>query len=174
MARNIEIKARIPSVERLVPRAAAIADEGPADIHQDDTFFLCDTGRLKLRTFAAGNGELIYYRRADLAGPKESFYLRTPIATPDILRESLSLAYGQAGRVVKQRVLFLAGQTRIHLDRVQGLGDFLELEVVLEDSQSAEEGAREARRIMALLSLDASQLIEGAYVDLLNGKDVSR
>ena len=58
--------------------------------------------------------------------------------------------------------------------RVQGLGDFLELEVVLEDSQSGEEGAQEARRIMALLSVDASQLIEGAYVDLLNGKDVSR
>jgi len=174
MARNIEIKSRISSVESLAPRAAAIADQGPVHIQQDDTFFACSTGRLKLRTFSAGEGELIYYRRADLSGPKESFYLRTPVATPDILRESLSLAYGQAGRVVKHRVLFIAGRTRIHLDRVAGLGDFLELEVVLDEDQSADEGVQEARRIMALLSVDASQLIEGAYVDLLNGKEEAR
>lgn len=168
MARNIEIKARIASVEALVPLAAAIADEGPIDIHQDDTFFACAMGRLKLRCFPEGHGELIYYRRADQAGPKESFYLRTPIATPDVLRESLGLAYGETGRVRKHRTLFLLGQTRIHLDRVQGLGDFIELEVVLGEGESAEQGVQEARRIMGLLSVDASQLIEGAYVDLQN------
>jgi adenylate cyclase class IV len=167
MARNIEIKARVASVEALVPLAAAIADQGPVDIHQDDTFFTCATGRLKLRCFPEGHGELIYYRRIDQAGPKESFYLRTPIATPDVLRESLSLAYGEAGRVRKHRVLFLLGQTRIHLDRVEGLGDFLELEVVLGEADSAEQGVQEARRIMGLLSVDATQLVEGAYVDLL-------
>ncbi len=173
MARNIEIKARISSVECFVPRAAAIADEGPVDIHQDDTFFQCTTGRLKLRTFATGEGELIYYRRDDLSGPKESFYLRSPVATPDVLRESLSLACGTAGRVIKHRVLFLVGRTRIHLDRVQGLGDFLELEVVLGEGDSAADGMQEADRIMALLSVEASQLVEGAYVDLLGSPDGS-
>ena len=147
--------------------AAPIADEGPIDIAQDDTFFTCPTGRLKLRTFADGHGELIYYRRDDQDGPKESFYLRTRIDTPDVLRESLALAWGVAGRVVKHRVLYIAGQTRIHLDDVQGLGTFMELEVVLRDDQSTADGEREARRIMQALQIAPAQLVDVAYVDLL-------
>ena len=73
MARNIEIKAHIPSVAALLERAAALADQGPTEIRQDDTFFECRSGRLKLRTFANGEGELIFYRRTDEHGPKESF-----------------------------------------------------------------------------------------------------
>ena len=59
MARNIEIKARIASVEALVPKAAAIAEKGPVEIIQDDTFFRCDSGMLKLRAFSKEEGELI-------------------------------------------------------------------------------------------------------------------
>jgi predicted adenylyl cyclase CyaB len=170
MARNIEIKARIERVEALIPKAAAIADQGPIEILQDDTFFRCETGRLKLRAFPNGEGELIFYRRADQQGPKESFYLRSPTSAPDTLRESLSLAYGQAGQIRKRRLLFLAGRTRIHLDQVEGLGDFLELEVVLEDGEPAEAGILEAGNLMSLLGVARSQLIETAYVDLLNSK----
>jgi predicted adenylyl cyclase CyaB len=167
MHRNIEIKARIGSVEALTPRAAAIADGGPIEIVQDDTFFVCAAGRLKLRTFSKEEGELIFYRRANQQGPKESFYLRSPTSAPETLRESLSLAYGQAGRVQKHRTLFLVGRTRVHLDRVVGLGHFLELEVVLDEHEPSEVGVREAHKLMAQLGVESSQLIEGAYVDLL-------
>lgn len=172
MARNIEIKARIDSVESLAPKAAAVASEGPVEIAQDDTFFRCDTGRLKLRAFSAGQGELIFYRRADQQGPKESFYLRSPTSDPDTLRESLSLACGEIGRVRKQRTLFLAGRTRIHLDRVEGLGDFLELEVVLADGEDPEAGVREAHALMLELGIEPSRLVDGAYVDLLSKQGV--
>ncbi|MES2933808.1 MAG: class IV adenylate cyclase [Pseudomonadota bacterium] len=167
MPRNIEIKAHIASVEALLPIAAALADQGPTEILQDDTFFTCANGRLKLRMFSQSEGELIFYRRADQHGPKESFFLRSPTSTPDTLRESLSLAYGQAGRVQKQRALFMAGRTRIHLDRVTGLGDFLELEVMLQDGESSEIGVREAHALMARLGVEPSQLVADAYVDLL-------
>jgi predicted adenylyl cyclase CyaB len=167
MARNVEIKARITSVDALVPRAAAIADKGPVEIIQDDTFFRCESGRLKLRAFSKKEGELIFYRRADRQGPKESFYLRSPTSAPETLRDSLSLAYGEAGRVRKHRTLFLAGRTRIHLDKVEGLGQFLELEVVLGEGEPIEAGIREAYELMTKLGVDSSQLIEGAYVDLL-------
>jgi predicted adenylyl cyclase CyaB len=167
MARNIEIKARIASVQALAPKAAAIATEGPIGIVQDDTFFQCPNGRLKLRAFSAQSGELIFYRRPDRQGPKESFYLRSPTTEPDTLRESLTLAYGPSGRVRKHRTLFLVGRTRVHLDRVEGLGDFLELEVVLEEDEASEAGVREANELMAALGVQPSQLIEGAYVDLL-------
>ncbi len=168
MARNIEIKARIESVAALLPRAAAIATEGPTEILQDDTFFPCTAGRLKLRAFPDGRGELIFYRRPDAPGPKESFYLRSPTADPNSLRETLSLAYGVSGRVLKQRTLLLVGRTRVHLDRVRGLGDFLELEVVLRDDEPPGVGLQEALELMARLGIGSDQLVEGAYIDLLD------
>ena len=160
MPRNIEIKA-------LEPMAASLATQGPTEIAQDDTFFCCQLGRLKLRTFSATEGELIFYQRANERGPKESFYLRAPTAAPEVLREALSRAYGQAGRVVKRRTLYLVGRTRMHLDRVEGLGHFLELEVVLEESEPCESGVREAHALMDRLGIEPSGLIETAYVDLL-------
>ena len=166
MARNIEIKARIESVEAFVPRVIALANEGPIEIVQDDTFFMCDAGRLKLRIFSKNSGELIFYRRADQPGPKESFYLRSSTSEPEALLKSLSLAYGQAGRVRKHRTLFVSGRTRIHLDRVEGLGNFLELEVVLADGEPSEAGVREAHELMEKLGIQPSQLVRGAYIDL--------
>lgn len=174
MPRNIEIKARIDSIEALAARAALLSQEGPMEIHQDDTFFACDNGRLKLRAFSDSAGVLIFYRRADQQGPKESFYVSTPTQTPSALRETLTLAYGQTGRVQKHRTLFIAGRTRIHLDRVKDLGYFLELEVELQDKESTERGVQEARSLMAQLGVDPSQLIEGAYVDLLAQAGVCR
>jgi predicted adenylyl cyclase CyaB len=167
VARNIEIKARITRVNDLVGPAAAIADQGPTQILQDDTFFACHTGRLKLRAFSNNQGELIFYQRSNQSGPKESFYVRTPTAAPDSLREALTLAYGAVGRVRKHRTLFLAGRTRIHLDAVEDLGDFLELEVVLHEGEPLENGVREAQRLMQQLGVTPSQLIDQAYVDLL-------
>jgi predicted adenylyl cyclase CyaB len=167
MARNIEIKARIASVAALAPLAAGLADSGPTVIEQDDTFFSCPNGRLKLRDQFAAGAELIFYRRADQSGPKESFYIRVPVAEPAAMRTLLELAYGEAGRVRKRRLLFLVGRTRIHLDEVAGLGEFLELEVVLRDGEAAEDGAAEARQLMTQLGVEPQQLLEGAYVDQL-------
>jgi predicted adenylyl cyclase CyaB len=167
MARNVEIKARVENVALLHPRVAEIANEGPIEIAQDDTFFNCVTGRLKLRAFSNDSGELIFYRRVNQTGPKESFYLRSPTSSPETLRESLSLAYGQIGRIRKYRTLFLVGRTRVHLDRVEGLGHFLELEVMLVGDEPAETGVREAGELMDRLGIQSSQLIEGAYLDLM-------
>ena len=78
MSRNVEIKARVEDVEAVRSIVETLADQGPFDLVQDDTFFACTGGRLKLRTGAAiDEGELIFYRRADSQGPKESFYLRS-------------------------------------------------------------------------------------------------
>lgn len=167
MARNVEIKARVASLDAIEPLAAALSGQEPVSIAQDDTFFACANGRLKLRAFADGTGELIFYRRSDETGPKESFYVISRTDTPDTLREALTLAYGTAGRVRKQRLLFMAGRTRIHLDRVEGLGEFLELEVVLRDGETPEAGMEEARSLMAALGVAPEQLLSGAYVDLL-------
>ena len=177
MARNIEIKARIEDIEKLAAKVAVVADKGPFELFQDDTFFACANGRLKLRTFSATEAELIFYRRPDQAGPKESVYSIAPVTEPDKIREVLSRAYGQTGRVIKHRTLYLIGRTRVHLDKVEGLGDFLELEVVLAENEASEDGVSGANELLGKLGIPPENLIEGAYVDLLkqqgikNGKD---
>jgi len=167
LARNIEIKARIDSVEALLPRALAVAGGTPERIQQDDTFFPVPMGRLKLRQFGDGSAELIHYHRADSTDAKASDYVRVPVPDPAALREALTRALGHLGRVRKQRLLLLAGATRIHLDRVEGLGDFMELEVVLAEGQSDAEGQRIADTLMAELGLADAERIAGAYMDLL-------
>ena len=166
MARNVEIKARITSIEVLMPRARALAQHDAELIAQDDTFFQVPHGRLKLREFADGSAELIHYHRADTLDAKLSDYRR--VAAPDAgaLREALGRALGTIGRVRKQRWLLLAGQTRIHLDRVEGLGDFIELEVVLRDDQGVADGVRIADQLMHELGLAQAERIAGAYLDL--------
>ena len=153
MPANVEIKARIPSVEALLPRARALGDdEHPQLIHQDDTFFAVPHGRLKLRVFGDGSGELIHYHRPDAAGPKLSDYVLVPVPEPDSLRDALARACGLVGRVRKHRILVLVGPTRIHLDQVEGLGDFLELEVTLQDGQTEAEGTAIAHDLMGQIA----------------------
>jgi adenylate cyclase class IV len=173
VARNVEIKARIASVEALLPRARALAGGAPELIVQDDTFFACPHGRLKLRDFGDGSGELIQYERADETGPKTSTYLRSPTPSPATLRAALTRALGSIGRVRKQRTLLLAGRTRIHLDRVEDLGEFLELEVVLGDAEPESAGIAEAHALMEQLGVSPDQLLEGAYLDLLGAASSS-
>ena len=79
----------------------------------------------------------------------------------------LELAYGIRGVVRKTRYLYLVGQTRIHLDDVEGLGQFMELEVVLEDGQSDADGQVIAEGLMTALGVESGDLIDGAYMDLL-------
>lgn len=167
MPRNIEIKARNRRPQALRRRVAALADGAPRDLLQDDCFFPSPHGRLKLRQFGDGSGELIFYRRADTAAPASSDYCRVPTADPETLRQTLMRAYGCLGRVRKLRRLYLVGQTRVHLDQVQDLGHFVELECVLAAEQSLADGIAEVQRIMALLGIQADDCIAQSYLDLL-------
>ena len=175
MPPNIEIKARIASVEALRPSAEALAGAPAVLLLQDDSFFKVPHGRLKLREFADGSAELIHYHRADSEEAKASDYVRAPVSEPAALREALVRANGLLGRVQKQRWLCLVGSTRIHLDRVAGLGDFMELEVVLQDGQNDAEGQAIAEGLMRQLGLgggdsaaeSAAERLSGSYLDLL-------
>lgn len=173
MARNVEVKARIDRIDALLARARALADGPEQRIEQDDTFFACAHGRLKLRDFGDGRGELIHYQRADSEGPKLSDYVCAPSSDPAALREALTRAHGAAsvlGRVRKTRWLLMVGQTRVHLDRVEGLGDFMELEVVLRDHQAVADGEAIAEALLAQLGIGDHQRLAGAYLDLLRAR----
>lgn len=170
MARNIEIKARITSIETLLPHAMAVAGAAPhqvEQIDQDDSFFRVPQGRLKLRQFADGSAELIHYQRADGTGARASDYVRVPVPDAAALREALARACGLLGRVRKRRWLLRVGATRIHLDRVEGLGDFMELEVVMAPGQSDADGAAVAEVLLRELGLGEAERVAVAYLDLL-------
>jgi predicted adenylyl cyclase CyaB len=167
MPRNIEIKARTDDRSALLRAVEAVADRGPYELHQTDTFFRCAEGRLTLREFGDSPGELISYQRADGAGPRESVYFVAPVPEPETTRRILSVSNGVLGVVKKRRLLYLVGQTRVHLDEVQGLGDFVELEVVLREGQSIDEGVVVANNLMRVLDIDPGRLIRQTYFDLL-------
>jgi len=82
----------------------------------------------------------------------------------------LATVYGIIGVVRKRRTVRMVDRTRVHLDDVEGLGTFVELEVVLGDDEPAESGAAEARRLMAALGIQEDQLVSRAYIDLLQSR----
>ena len=117
--------------------------------------------------FDGRRSQLIYYTRADQDGPKRSDYEIFETDDPDRLKTILAAAYGIRGVVKKTRYLYLVGQTRVHLDDVEGLGQFMELEVVMQEGQSDAEGEQIAQDLMIRLGVEGSDLLEGAYMDLL-------
>jgi predicted adenylyl cyclase CyaB len=134
---------------------------------QEDTFFEISTGRLKLRVFDSRRGELIYYSRADFRAAKESTYLISKTDEPETLKAILAIVAKVQGIIRKHRQLYLVGQTRIHLDTVENLGQFIELEFVLRDDQAATEGHKIIQDLMEQLGLKEEDLIAKAYIDLL-------
>ena len=173
-ARNVEIKARVADPAALRARVAAAATTPPVILGQRDTFFTVARGRLKLRRFDDGSGELIFYERDDTAGPKTSTYSKSPCPDAAGMEALLARALGVRGVVEKRRELFMIGRTRVHLDDVRGLGHFVELEVVLGTSEPAADGECEARVLLATLGVPAAALLAPAYIDLLEREHAPR
>ncbi|MGH9146542.1 MAG: class IV adenylate cyclase [Vicinamibacterales bacterium] len=167
MARNIEIKARVPDLATFRAKAASLASGSKQIINQTDTFFVVSRGRLKVREFSDGSGELISYERANQQGPKESIYTRVACQDARALLQALSSVLPVRGIVAKEREVFLVGRTRVHLDRVENLGYFVELEVVLAPGEPAEQGDQEAHDLLQSLEIPDRALVAEAYIDLL-------
>jgi len=167
MARNVEWKARSCDPERQRQLAARLAGGPPEVLEQVDTFFPVSNGYLKLRQFSRGRGELIHYVRPVQAGPKLSSYSVVPTDQPEALRDLLAEALGVYGEVRKRRHVYIVGQSRIHFDKVELLGSFLEVEVVLRPEQSVAEGERIAASLRGELEVSEDELVEGAYITLL-------
>jgi len=165
--RNVEIKARVSNPDHTELIAARIADSGPIVIEQEDIFFNCPNGRLKLRKLSDRSGELIYYARDDGPGPSESNYSIFKTSEPVPLGHILGRALGVRGAIRKTRTLYRLGQTRIHFDQVAGLGMFVELEVVLADGKIVSEGRNIAESVMERLGISEHELIDAAYIDMV-------
>ena len=168
MPANVELKAKIRDWERAHSISRELSGADAQILHQEDVFFNVSQGRLKLRILGGDRGELIHYDRPDVAGMKTSRYTIARTEDPANLLQILSEALKVTGTVTKVRSLYLVGQTRVHLDEVAGLGRFIELEVVLRDTQTEAEGQHIAQELSGVLGIEALDLLDMAYVDMLN------
>ena len=167
MPRNVEVKARVTDFDGLRRRAESMSDTPVEVLDQRDTFFVVPHGRLKLRVLAPDACELIYYERPDDTGAKVSEYYVIRSSDPETFLKVLSAALEIRGVVAKRRFLYRIGRTRVHLDDVEGLGTFMELEVVLDEGQSSEEGHAVAEKLLEDLDIGEADRVSGAYIDLL-------
>lgn len=170
--RNVELKAHDRDPARTLERCLALeeaVDHGV--LWQRDTYFVVARGRLKLREERPGGATLIQYQRPDEQAAKLSRYRLIGVDDADACRDGLADALGVRVVVEKERRLFIWRDVRIHVDRVTGLGSFLEFEAVAPgDSDLTVEHERVAR-LRELLDVRDEDLIARGYADALSGKD---
>lgn len=164
--RNIEIKCRVADLEAVRRKAISLGAEVKGELIQEDIFFKAPLARLKLRVIVGESAELISYRRPDVKGSRGCDYVVSPVENPGVLKEALMHSLECDGVVKKVRRLLLIGRTRIHLDEVEGLGSFVELETVLSGRTDAE-GKAEMEEVARGLGLDPEKAVPLPYLDLL-------
>ena len=165
--KNIEIKARCDDLGRARRIAMELGATPLGIAHQMDTYFCVAQGRLKLREVSPGQDQLIHYCRPDERGPKVSDYRVVPVVEAEKLRRVLAEALGVKARVRKRREILLLGNVRIHLDEVEGLGSFLEFEVVVGEGETEAGCVAQAEELLRAFGVRASDLVSGSYADLV-------
>ena len=178
MATNLEFKAQCQSLESLYPRLADLNATHCETVQQIDTYFhvtaekdsstsdACEP-RLKLREIdEATEAWLIYYERPNRDESRYSQYQLCEIADPKSLKILLTAALGVKTIVKKQRELWMFNNTRIHLDTVVDLGQFIELETVFQ-GQTEAEAINEHHHVKARLHLDTTDPVAVSYSDLV-------
>jgi len=176
--RNVELKARCADVEATASRALAAGAMPTAILHQRDTYFAAPRGRLKLREERREpwpgypgeddlTAELIHYERADEAVARESAYDLLPVDDPATVRATLDERLGTTVDVLKTRGLLLWRGVRIHLDDVDGLGTFVELEAVVGPAGDEAECARRVAELRVALGIEDEDLESAGYAALL-------
>ena len=181
MAANLESKIPCSNHEAIAQRAVAAGAVHAGVLTQTDTYFAVSERRLKLRELSEGApdgassaaAELIEYDRPHLAGARVSTYTREPVDDPVARAAALAAEHGLRGVVRKRRDLWLIDRTRIHLDRVIGLGEFVELETVIDGEVGPADRAQH-EAVAAALGLDLTASTASSYIDLVEAAGAFR
>jgi len=165
--RNLEVKAVDPDPQATLQAALELGAEDHGVLHQRDTYFHSVISRLKLREAPPRPAELIAYDRADLAGPTVSLYRVVAVADHLALIDALSDSLGVRCVVEKARRLLLWHNVRIHLDRVSGLGHFVELEAVATAPGGLVVERDRVEQLRQVLGIADERLVSRGYADML-------
>ena len=167
MARNVEMKVRLDDLELARVAAVGVGARFAWVDTQVDRYYELDGGRrVKLRTCGRAPAELIRYDRPETTGVRASEYEVLPVR--DEQARACLVPKGEPLVVVrKRRELWLVDNVRIHLDTVDGLGTFLELEAVV-DAVHDEAACRAAvYRLLAVFGVAEGDCLRASYSDLL-------
>ena len=167
MPRNIEIKVRVADLDALRARCVRLGATAHTIEEQTDRYHALDGGRrVKLRTIRGGRAELIEYHRAESAGVRASDYRVT--AVRDEAAGHCLVPRGRPLVVVrKRREVWLWDNVRIHLDAVDGLGTFLELEAVVDGRHDEVACRAQVATLMDGLDVREAELIRASYAELM-------
>jgi homotetrameric cytidine deaminase len=164
--RNVELKARDHDPEATLAAALAHGAVDQGVLTQTDTYFAAREGRLKLRE-EDGVGTLIAYARADEAAARTSAYHLVAAPDPAALKTALDDALGTVVVVEKFRRLLLWQDVRIHLDAVEGLGTWLELEAVAPAESDLAEEHRKVAELRVVLKMVDEDVVATGYATML-------
>ncbi len=168
MPANLELKARCPDLAAARARTEALATGWLGVDRQVDTYFRAPGGRLKLRESSLSGGQLIPYLRPDQQRARRSDYVVIPLPEPERTKALLTQVLGVHRVVSKRREIALYQNVRIHLDRVDGLGDFVELEAVWDGSEAGEaEQVAKVAYLREQLGIADAALVSLSYEGLL-------
>lgn len=165
--RNIELKATDVDPAASLATCRSLGAEDHGVLHQRDTYFNVTAGRLKLREQDGDTPHLIAYERSDLARQRESRYRIVEIPDAEGIKAALSASLGMKVVVAKRRRLFLWGSVRIHLDHVDGLGSFIEMEAVAPADSDLSREQNLVEQLRRDLKIEDDALIACSYSDLL-------
>jgi predicted adenylyl cyclase CyaB len=164
---NVEIKARCGDQEHIRSVLRSQGADFRGEDRQVDTYFRTLSGRLKLRQGNIENN-LIYYERPDQDGPKTSHCILYPSSGKSSLKQILEKSMGIKVVVDKRREIWFLDNIKVHLDRVSGLGDFVEIEAQSEEGDLSEEYLLEqCTGLMEEFGITGSELVSASYSDLL-------
>jgi adenylate cyclase class 2 len=165
--RNIELKARDPTPTQSIEACRALDAESRGTIWQRDSYFDVPYGGLKLREESPGRPHLIQFERADEARQRESRYRIIEVEDDQMLLAALTAAVGLAVVVTKRRQLFLWKDVRIHLDDVEQLGTFIELEAVAPPGSDLVHEHGLIRRLRTTFAITDERLVAIGYAKQL-------
>lgn len=163
--RNLEAKFPLGDSRKARERAVAIGYTQRSVVLQRDTFFRCAGGKLKLRE-EDGGARLIYYGRRAADALQLSTYEMVEILDPEKTRATLGAALGVIAEVRKHRTLLMRANVRLHLDRVEELGEFGEIEAVIPEGSDPEYSRASVDELLAALQISRATLIDVSYFEL--------
>lgn len=164
---NIEIKAKSNNQEKIREILKSQNADFKGIDHQIDTYFKVNSGRLKLREGEIEN-RLIYYKREDKKGPKQSDVILYNSSPKSLLKEILAKSLGVLVVVDKKREIYFIDNVKFHIDNVKGLGTFIEIEAI-EDKNSKGENKllKQCQFFLDLFKIPEKDLISVSYSDML-------
>jgi adenylate cyclase class 2 len=165
--RNIELKALDPDPARSLEVCRALGAQDEGVLWQRDTYFSVPVGGLKLREQEPGRPHLIQFERADEPRQRESRYRIVELQEAQTLLAALTRAIGVTVAVTKHRHLFLWHGVRIHLDDVDRLGTFIELEAVAPADSDLHSEHQLARQLREAFAITDERLLATGYAEQL-------